>query len=120
MSIRKFAVIILIAVVAGIYLGHQVHAQTPSTYTIVHNGTLANCAPVVSGQTQTCFPVDGLAVSLKGAPYVLLPLTVTPTGVTSFNGRTGAVVPAASDYTFAQLAAPPTSVSCGSTGCVIK
>lgn len=46
------------------------------------------------------------------------------TGVASFAGRTGAVVPAESDYTnllkYSDLAAQPTTVNCGSTGCVIK
>lgn len=42
------------------------------------------------------------------ANWVLLP---APTGIASFNGRTGAVTPATGDYTFAQIGSKPTTLS---------
>ena len=92
-------------------LGWCLRAQIPSTYTIIHTGTLANCAPIVAGQTQSCYAVEGIAVSIKGAPYVLVPLSAAVTGVTSWNGQTGAV-------TYAPPAAPVSSVN-GKTGAVV-
>ena len=79
---RKIAFLILLALALNISTGKaQTTTTTPTTYTIITNGTLANCAPVVTGQTQFCFPVDGLAISVKGAAYVLVPLTAPVAGI---------------------------------------
>jgi hypothetical protein len=78
---RKIFFAVLLALAINISSGK---AQTPpTTYTIVAVGALANCAPVVVGQTQYCFPVEGLAVSVKGAAYVLVPLTTPVAGIQS-------------------------------------
>lgn len=82
---RKLLIVAILALAAGWFI----RAQTPTTYTIIASGTLANCAPAVAGQTQYCFAVEGLAQSIKGAPYVLIP---TSAPVLSVNGQTGAVV----------------------------
>lgn len=82
-----------------ITLAITTQGQTPTTYTIISTGTLANCPPVVANQTQNCFPIEGPAVSIKGAPYVLVPLTIPAPPVTSVNGKTGAVVLGATSST---------------------
>jgi len=81
---RKLVVVALLALGLGWYL----RAQTTTTYTIIATGALANCAPVVAGQTQYCFAVEGLAISVKGGPYAL----VGSAPVLSVNGQTGVVV----------------------------
>ena len=54
-----------------------------------------------------------LYVRYSGAAYQLLVPAASPSGgVTSFAARTGAVVPAANDYSFSQLASPSTTLSC--------
>jgi len=74
--------------------------------------TVATCI-VKPNYTAYCKAFEGPAVSINGAPFVKIPLTVAPTGVTSFNGRTGAVMPVPSDYPNAV-----TSVN-GKTGVVV-
>ena len=46
---------------------------------------------VTPATTQYCFASDGLWMSLNGAAYVQLGVA-TPAGVTSVNGKTGAVI----------------------------
>jgi len=75
---RKLGFAILFMLALNLVSGK---AQTLTTYTIVHTGSLANCAPVVAGQTQSCYAKEGLAVSVNGAPYVLVPLSVAVTGL---------------------------------------
>jgi hypothetical protein len=73
---------------------------------------------------------DGVYVSANGAAYFKV-TAVVGTGVASFNGRAGAVVSVAGDYSYADLSAPPTTVDCSTwsvaqnghltgSGCVIK
>jgi len=83
--------------------------------TIAH----ASCPAIAAGLTSYCFASDGLWQSLNGAAYVQLGVAA-PAGVTSFNGRTGAVVSVTGDYSYSQISSPPTTVNCGATGCVIK
>lgn len=77
------------------------------------------CVISATGATRYCFASDGLYVSLAGAAYVQL-TGGAPAGVVSFNGRTGAVVSVPGDYSYSQLANPPTTVTVPSTGWVIK
>jgi hypothetical protein len=84
--------------IAGFVLGVIVtHAQTPVPAQFsVSAATHTSCNPV-TGATAYCFASDGLWVSVNGGAFTQIGAAVV-TGVTSFNGRTGAVVPVASDY----------------------
>jgi hypothetical protein len=73
---------------------------------------------------------DGVYVSANAAAYFKVGAVVA-TGVSSFNTRTGAVVSATGDYSYAQLSSPPTTLDCSTwsvaqnghlsaSGCVIK
>lgn len=119
---RTFAliVVILLAAFAGNYLGNTVaHAQAAAVLQLTGSwSTHTACAPT-AGQTTLCIASDGLWISLSGGTFTQLG-AASSAGVTSFNGRTGAVVPTANDYTYSQLASPPTTVNCGPTGCAIK
>jgi hypothetical protein len=67
---------------------------------------------VVPTTTAYCYPNDGMYQSIKGAAFTQVGI-VAVTGVSSFNGRTGAFLPVPSDYPSAV-----TSVN-GKTGAVI-
>lgn len=118
MRTRKLSGLLVIAVVAllGTFIGlRRAHAQTisvPFSYS-VGTATHASCPAVQVGITQYCYPSDGPYVSILGAAWQPIPLTAAAAGVTSFNGRTGAVVPVPSDYPDAV-----TSVN-GKTGAVV-
>jgi hypothetical protein len=87
-------------------------AQTAIPFQMaVGAATHASCT-VTAATTQYCFAADGLWVSLNGAVYTQIGV-VAVTGVSSFNGRTGAVLPVPSDYP-----APVTSVN-SKTGAVV-
>lgn len=111
---KYFAILLALAILltAG-------RAQNPTTFTIIATGTLASCAPVVANQTQYCFPVDGLAVSVKGAPYVLVPLAAPAAAVTKVNGvapgATGNVTVTCNDNAPAVTVTPPASISSTTT-----
>lgn len=96
----------------------------PTTY-LSTGGTFANAAAI-------CPLPNGIAYATNGGPFQLIG-GAPPTGVTSFNTRTGTVVPAANDYSYSQLSAPPTTINCavaaistgttgtfGASGCTIK
>jgi len=66
-------------------------AQTvPTTLQLTGSAPHTTCA-VVPSTTNFCFANDGLWQSINGAPYVQLTPALTG-GVTSVNGKTGAVV----------------------------
>ena len=111
------AVLIFLAAFLGNWLGDVVHAQTPVALQLTGNAPHTTCVVTLS-TTTFCFASDGLWQSLNGAAYVQVGAAAA--GVTSFNGRTGTVVPAAGDYAYSQLSSPPTSINCGTTGCAIK
>ena len=100
----------------AIYSGHSVAraqvANSPYSYS-VGPATHTSCPAVVATLTMYCFPADGPYVSINGAAWQPIPLTSGVAGVTSFNGRTGAVLPVPSDYPDAV-----TSVN-GKTGAVV-
>jgi hypothetical protein len=83
--------------------------------------TVSNCPAALSGFAMLCPVGSGtsfqLYISYNGGAYAPL---VGANVVTSVFGRTGAVVATAGDYSYAQLASPPTTVNCQSSGCTIK
>ena len=118
---KKILIAVLFLAICLVAVG--IHAQnpalTPSTLTIPAAVLHTNCA-VSSGATVYCFAGDGLWISLNGAAFTQAGSGGGTAGVTSFNGRTGAVVSAANDYSYAQLSAHPTAINCGATGCTIQ
>lgn len=105
----------LVMLLIGVWLGRNVHAQgTGVPFSIVATGPLVSCAPIAANTTQYCFPNEGPAVSLAGAPWKLVPISTVTAGVTSWNGLTGVVT-----YTPpAPLPPPVTSVN-GKVGAVV-
>jgi hypothetical protein len=100
----------IIFVVAGMF------AQ--SSLTVTPGGTLASC-PTPSAKALIFCNVagdpaatDGAYVSTNGAAYFAVPKSGAGGGVSSFAGRTGNVLPAQGDYSYSQLSAPPTKISC--------
>jgi hypothetical protein len=69
---------------------------------------------VTPAVTTFCFASDGAWQSINGAAFTQLGAATLV--VTSFNGRTGAVMPVASDYPFP---APPVTSVNGKTGVVV-
>jgi hypothetical protein len=68
----------------------NVSAQNPTLtpYQFAVSAPHTNCV-VIASQTNYCFASDGPYVSIAGAAYVSM--LSASAGVTSFNGRTGAV-----------------------------
>jgi hypothetical protein len=116
-------VLIFAAAFAGTWLGNVAHAQTaaiPAQITVVGTHTQCTATPAATpAHADICFAADGIWLSINGAAFTQLG-AASAVGVTSFNGRTGAVVPSANDYTYSQLASPPTTINCGAAGCAIK
>lgn len=94
---------------------------------------LSNCVAGSASNVTFCAVGTGpsnyaLYVSYNGAAYQLL--VPAGAGVTSFNARTGAVLPATGDYNYSDLKNPPTTISCTTSsqsnsgftasGCTIK
>ncbi|SRR6266404_4278337 len=93
MSMRRLLTAILLVLI-GITIGRGARAQTvPTTLQLTGSAPHTTCA-IVASTTNYCFANDGLWQSLNGAPYVQL-TPGTPNAVTSVNGKTGAVVIAA-------------------------
>lgn len=82
-------------------------AQQPTGSSIAFGTAGSTCQAPSTGNTIICGTSTGAQISINGAAYV--PIT---NGVLSFGGRTGAVVPAANDYSYAQLSGKPTTISC--------
>lgn len=55
---------------------------------------------------------DGAYVSANGAAYFKVGASAGGGGVTSYNGRTGAVTPQSNDYSYSQLSGKPTTLAC--------
>ncbi|MGC2639175.1 MAG: hypothetical protein WA294_18460, partial [Acidobacteriaceae bacterium] len=72
-------------------------------------GALTLVLPSPSTQTLVCGPDNNWYVAGSAAA------AAAPSGVTSFNGRTGAVVAAANDYSFAQLSGQATNAQLPAT-----
>lgn len=77
--------------------------------------TSASCPSPTSGQAILCPVGSGTSyqvyVSYSGGIYAPLTGAVT-IPVTSVFGRTGAIVSVSGDYSYSQLASPPTTISC--------
>lgn len=82
-------------------------AQQPTGSSIAFGTSGATCQAPTTGNTIICGTSAGVQISINGAAYVPL-----ANGVLSFSGRTGAVMPAANDYSYSQLSAKPTTISC--------
>jgi hypothetical protein len=117
--VKKILAVAFVAMIIGILTGigfvatlipSPVHAQSIGVSPIA--ATASACPLSVSGQWLICgygSASTGYAFcgSFNGGACV--PLSSGTVGVTSFNGRTGAVVPTAADYSFAQLSGTATT-----------
>ena len=104
-----FGLFVFGLVLAALVVGSRAQVpNSPYSFT-VGPATHTSCPAVATGVTIYCFPSDGIWVSLAGAAYVQIASNGVVTGVVSFNGRTGAVVPVASDYAFSQISGVATS-----------
>lgn len=77
---------------------------TPGTYwykITFPSGQVFGSFPITSNTAGVTSLVGGTGISVNNGGVGVV--TVTNTGVVSFNGRTGAVVPATNDYTYAQI-----------------
>lgn len=95
---RKLLVVAFVAFAAafvGNWLSSEVQAQTVvPPITIIAPALTHTSCNVTPAATSYCFASDGLWQSLNGAAYTQLGVAVG--GVTSVNGKTGAVVISAS------------------------
>jgi len=73
----------------------------PTAYATVTNGLALCPLNLTTG--------PALAIAVNGGAFVAIPMSAAAAGVTSFNGRTGAVVSVAADYSYAQLSGLPTT-----------
>ena len=99
---------------AAVFLGVQTSAAncTWSNAAVVSNG-MALCPLNVGTSTA---PSPGLAIALNQGSFVqVFPAAATAAGVSTFAGRTGAVVPALGDYSFNQLSGTVTASQMPST-----
>jgi len=101
----------ILAIIGIFLLGWIAHAQsTTSQIGSVVAATHTSCI-VTASTTQICFASDGLWLSVNGAAYAQVQSGAVVTGVTSFNGQTGAIV-------YSPPAPAVTSVN-GKTGVVV-
>lgn len=120
---KKLVIVLTVLVVLdfGIRFIPGVHAQGNVPYAFsVSSAQHTACTPIPSVTTY-CYADDGAFQSLHGAAFTPM---VTPPGVglvTSVFGRTGDVVAKSGDYTYAQIANPPTFVTsfAGRNGIVV-
>jgi hypothetical protein len=98
MTNKQFAILIAILLVTvAIIAVAQNPTLTPYQFS-VNNVTHASCT-VVAATTQYCYASDGPYVSINGAAYVSMLPGAPAAGVTTFNGRTGAVTLTDADVT---------------------
>jgi hypothetical protein len=131
---KRAALVLFLAVICFSGMRPQNPSLTPFENTVTSGqGTHTQCNVSPTGGSSLCQASDGLWLSINGAAFTqvctvgLAACASTATGVTSFNGRTGAVVSATGDYSFSQIsgtatasqvpAAPVSSVN-GQTGAV--
>lgn len=96
-------------------------AQTGTPGLGITSATSGATCGVVTGATVTeCAATDGLWIAIGTGPFAKVATGATSAGVTSFNGRTGAVVSSTGDYGYSQLSgtAPVVSVN-GKSGAVV-
>lgn len=115
MKRASFFVVAVLGVVNLVMLLSQVRqpvfAQTPNNpwQFSVSSATHTSCTTTAS-TTTFCFASDGVWQSLQGATFTQVGV-VQATGVTSFNGRTGAVVAQSGDYSYSQISGTPTKMT---------
>lgn len=84
----------ILLVIAVVAFGQQFAVTTPP-------GALSGCPSPAAGVNILCSVTDGYYASIAGSAYVKI--NATAGGVATFNGRSGNVMPAASDYSFSQI-----------------
>lgn len=78
--------------ILGVRVG-TVHAQSAVAFTMQGGGPHTTCATPATGSYFLCPATDGIWVSNNGSAYFqILPPVSGVTGVTSWNGQTGAVI----------------------------
>lgn len=91
-NFNKLALLVILS------MGLMLWAQSGTTAGLTSASTGAACA-VVPGATGTlCTAGDGLWYAVGNGAFQKVFLGTPSAGVTSFNGRTGAVVPVVGDY----------------------
>jgi len=92
-STKRLIVVLFTVVICLLILnlrhGYAQNISVPFSYS-VGTATHTACPTVVVGVTQYCYPADGPYVSINGGAWQAIPLSAS--GVTSVNGKTGAVV----------------------------
>lgn len=86
------AVVVFLAAFAGNWVG--VHAQTSQVLQVSGSWSTHTACALSTGQTTICLASDGLWLSLNGAAFTQL--GVAAPGVTSLNGKQGALIISAS------------------------
>ncbi len=105
---KLIALFVMLFVVCLLMYVTALHAQSQASIGLTNATSLAGCSSV--GVNTLCMygsaTAPAAAVSINGGAFVQLGGAVPPppAGVTSFNTRQGAVMPANGDYGFAQLA----------------
>ena len=124
-----FAIILLVLILGPVSWRVARAQVSPVIFIGASSGTTlaANC-PATPATPSLCLVGNGV-YAWQNSTTGWFPLApATSAGVTSFNGRTGAVVPAANDYAFSQLSgvataaqvpAPPVTSVNGKTGVVV-
>lgn len=84
-------------------------AQISSPSLGIAGASAATSCTAVTGASVTLCPVpnDGLYLAVGSGAFSKVATGSTSAGVTSFNGRTGAVVSANGDYSYSQLSGTP-------------
>ncbi len=117
---RKWTVLLSILLLLDVAAHFApVRAQGSSVpYWFSVGSALHTSCTVTANVTSYCWADDGAWVSIHGAAWAPVG---GGSGVTSVFGRTGDVKATAGDYTFAQIASPPTFVNsfAGRTGIVV-
>lgn len=109
-----------VAVLGILSIGVLLWAQSSTPGLGITSATTGSACVAIAGASVTeCAASDGLWIAIGTGAFAKVATGATSAGVTSFNGRSGAVVSTAGDYTYSQLSgtAPVVSVN-GKTGTV--
>jgi hypothetical protein len=89
---KNLLIATLLVGLAGLAFARPPQSGSPVPYTYLQSpsgGTLASCPAPIAGVTALCYVATGLYLSTNGGAYVQLGAA---SGVTSVNGKQGAVV----------------------------